>query len=167
MFGRKDSDDPQSHTHDEPAPVTVMQTSPRLSSSPAISPRPASLARRVASTPSDDRNGAAERKLTVGKGLSLAGEITSCDVLVVEGKVEAKKVVLTSTAHMSGDVVHQDIRIESGAYIDGHCRPEYGKTESRTSSAPKTISSPPREVSASPGRDLSAPEKPNGAGAKI
>jgi len=31
-----------------------------------------------------------ERKLTVGKGLSLAGEITSCDILVVEGKVEAK-----------------------------------------------------------------------------
>lgn len=31
-----------------------------------------------------------ERKLTVGKGLSLAGEITACDVLVVEGKVEAK-----------------------------------------------------------------------------
>ena len=32
----------------------------------------------------------AEKKLIVGKGLSLAGEITSCDVLVVEGKVEAK-----------------------------------------------------------------------------
>ncbi|MDD5585960.1 MAG: polymer-forming cytoskeletal protein [Alphaproteobacteria bacterium] len=31
-----------------------------------------------------------ERKLIVGKGLSLAGEITACDVLVVEGKVEAK-----------------------------------------------------------------------------
>ena len=90
MFGRKDSDDPQSHTHDEPTPVTVMPTSPRLSSSPAISPRPTSLARRVSASPSDGRDGAAERKLTVGKGLSLAGEITSCDVLVVEGKVEAK-----------------------------------------------------------------------------
>ncbi len=31
-----------------------------------------------------------ERKLIVGKGLSLSGEITACDVLVVEGKVEAK-----------------------------------------------------------------------------
>jgi cytoskeletal protein CcmA (bactofilin family) len=83
----------------------------------------------------------------------------------VEGKIEAKKVVLTRTAHMSGDVIHSDIRIESGAYIDGHCRPEYGKTESRTS-APKTISAP-RELSASPPRDLSAPEKTNGAGAKV
>jgi len=30
---------------------------------------------------------------------------------------------------MSGDVIHQDIRIESGAYIDGHCRPGTNKTE--------------------------------------
>jgi cytoskeletal protein CcmA (bactofilin family) len=30
------------------------------------------------------------RTLKVGKGLSVAGEITSCDILVVEGKVEAK-----------------------------------------------------------------------------
>ena len=30
------------------------------------------------------------RTLRVGKGLSVAGEITSCDILVVEGKVEAK-----------------------------------------------------------------------------
>ena len=85
----------------------------------------------------------------------------------VEGKIEAKKVVLTRTAHMSGDVIHSDIRIESGAYIDGHCRPEYGKTESRsTSSVPKTAS-PPRDLAATPPRDLSAPEKPNGAGAKL
>src|ERR1700733_11313610 len=85
----------------------------------------------------------------------------------VDGKIEAKKVVLTRTAHMSGDVIHQDIRIESGAYIDGHCRPEYGKTERQsTSSVQKTVV-PPRELSASPPRDLSAPEKPNGAGAKV
>jgi cytoskeletal protein CcmA (bactofilin family) len=39
--------------------------------------------------------------------------------------------VLTSTAHMSGDVIHQEIMIEAGAFIDGHCRPEYGKAESK------------------------------------
>jgi hypothetical protein len=26
--------------------------------------------------------------------------------------------------------VHQDITIHSGAYISGHCKPEFGKTES-------------------------------------
>jgi cytoskeletal protein CcmA (bactofilin family) len=49
----------------------------------------------------------------------------------VEGKIEAKKVVLTGTAHMAGDVIHQDITIHSGAFIDGHCRPEFGKTDAR------------------------------------
>ena len=45
----------------------------------------------------------------------------------LNGKIEAQKVILTSTAHVSGDVVHQDIRIDSGAHIDGHCRPASGK----------------------------------------
>jgi cytoskeletal protein CcmA (bactofilin family) len=55
----------------------------------------------------------------------------------VDGKIEAKKVVLTRTAHMSGDVLHQDITIESGAFIDGHCRPQFGKPEAKSTS-PKT-----------------------------
>ncbi|MDE2629494.1 MAG: polymer-forming cytoskeletal protein, partial [Alphaproteobacteria bacterium] len=58
-----------------------------------------------------------------GETVELAGTI--------EGKIEAKKVVLTRSAHMSGDVIHQDITIESGAFIDGHCRPEFGKTENK------------------------------------
>jgi cytoskeletal protein CcmA (bactofilin family) len=49
----------------------------------------------------------------------------------VDGKIEAKKVVLTSTARMSGDVIHQDITIQSGAFIDGHCKPEFGKADTR------------------------------------
>jgi len=35
----------------------------------------------------------------------------------IEGKIEAKKVILPGTARMTGDVVHQDIKIESGAYV--------------------------------------------------
>ncbi len=58
-----------------------------------------------------------------GENVELAG--------TVDGKIEAKKVVLTATARMSGDVIHQDITIHSGAYIDGHCKPEYGKADQR------------------------------------
>ena len=68
--------------------------------------------------------GTARVKGTVsGEQVELAG--------TVNGKIEAKKVVLTSTAHMSGDVIHQEITIEAGAFIDGHCKPDYGKTESK------------------------------------
>jgi len=69
----------------------------------------------------------------VGANAKVKGTVRGDEVQVsgqVEGKIEAKKVVLTRTARMSGDVVHQDITIESGAFIDGHCRPEFGKAAS-------------------------------------
>lgn len=51
----------------------------------------------------------ADKKLIVGKGLSLSGEITSCDILVVEGKVEAKLtegklLEITETGQFRGSV---------------------------------------------------------------
>ncbi len=70
----------------------------------------------------------------VGSNAKVKGTVYGDEVELsgtVEGKIEAKKVILTSTAHMAGDVVHQDITIHSGAYIDGHCRPEYGKSDAK------------------------------------
>jgi cytoskeletal protein CcmA (bactofilin family) len=67
----------------------------------------------------------------VGPGAKVKGTVRGDEVQLsgqVEGKIEAKKVILTRTARMTGDVIHQDITIESGAFIDGHCRPEFGKT---------------------------------------
>jgi cytoskeletal protein CcmA (bactofilin family) len=74
----------------------------------------------------------------VGQGAKVKGTVSGDEVELagtVEGKIEAKKVLLTGTAHMSGDVVHQDIRIESGAFIDGHCRPELGKAAAKPAQA--------------------------------
>lgn len=55
---------------------------------------PRASTRRAAHTTAHEHEtriaGDGGRTLKVGKGLSVAGEITSCDVLVVEGKVEAK-----------------------------------------------------------------------------
>lgn len=65
--------------------------------------------------------GAKVKGSVYGEAVELAG--------TVEGKIEAKRVKLTGTAHMDGDVIHSDIQIESGAYLDGHCRPEFGKTQ--------------------------------------
>jgi cytoskeletal protein CcmA (bactofilin family) len=68
--------------------------------------------------------------VTVGSGAKVKGSVYGQTVELagtIEGKIEAKKVVLTSTAHMSGDVIHQDIKIESGAYIDGRCCPGTNK----------------------------------------
>ena len=94
----------------------------------------------------------------VGSNAKIKGTVYGDEVELagtVDGKIEAKKVILTRTAHMSGDVIHQDITIESGAFIDGHCRPEFGKSESKAS----TLSYKP----ASTVREPLAPEKSNGA----
>lgn len=69
--------------------------------------------------------------VTVGNGAKVKGTVYGETVELagtVEGKIEAKKVVLTNTAHMAGDVIHQDLTIASGAFIDGHCKPDFGKT---------------------------------------
>src|SRR5579862_9325301 len=57
---------------------------------PAETPRPAeSELRPVVSTAPRRSNDADLRKLIVGREISLSGEITSCDKLIVEGSVEA------------------------------------------------------------------------------
>ena len=76
--------------------------------------------------------------VTVGSGAKVKGTVYGNTVELagtIEGKIEAEKVILTSTAHMSGDVIHRDIRIESGAFIDGHCRPGQRKPEERAAPA--------------------------------
>ena len=88
MFGRKG---------DEMEPTETI-TAPPASRAPEATPvaRTASpaLARRIVEMPGSRRSsspaGADDRVLKVGKGLTVNGEITSCDILVVEGKVEAK-----------------------------------------------------------------------------
>ena len=65
-------------------------------------------------------NNAKVKGTVYGDEVELAGTI--------EGRIEAKKVILTGTARMSGDVSHQDIKIESGAFIDGHLKPDFGKS---------------------------------------
>ncbi len=100
MFGRKDT---MENTENTPPQETVAQsptTTPRatIAEAPprvALGPTPGRRQMEPHSrrAPMPDRGtgmGTEERKLTVGKGLSLSGEITACDVLVVEGKVEAK-----------------------------------------------------------------------------
>ncbi len=99
--------------------------------------------------------------VTVGPNAKVTGVVYGDAVELagtVDGKIEAKKVFLTSTARMSGDVVHQEIKIESGAFIDGHCRPEYGKSESKNV--------PPVHKPVVAARELTA-DKTSQAGVKV
>ncbi|MDD2324460.1 MAG: polymer-forming cytoskeletal protein [Alphaproteobacteria bacterium] len=97
MFGRKDMTEEtevaqaqDTATQSPASPRSPMGDAARM---PSASPLPGRRPEHRRSHPVDrDRGlmGGEDRKLTVGKGLSLTGEISACDILVVEGKVEAK-----------------------------------------------------------------------------
>lgn len=60
--------------------------------------------------------------LTMGEHGHVAGSITADMIIVrgrVEGKIRARSVRLEKTSRISGDVWHETLSIEAGAFIDG------------------------------------------------
>jgi len=65
------------------------------------------------------------RKLTISEGAAVNGAIEADDVRIhgiVNGQITAKNVLLGATAKVLGDVIHADLIVESGAFLEGHCR---------------------------------------------
>ena len=71
------------------ASAPVPPRTPEPARPPTEAPRPAESAARPVPPPSPRRNDSDLRRLIVGREISLSGEITSCDKLIVEGSVEA------------------------------------------------------------------------------
>ena len=62
---------------------------------------------------------------TVGVKGSVTGEVLAQTVRMhgaIKGMIRAKSVFLASTARMSGDVEHESLAIEPGAFMEGHCK---------------------------------------------
>jgi cytoskeletal protein CcmA (bactofilin family) len=81
----------------------------------------------------------------IGQNAKVKGTVYGDEVELagtIEGKIESKKVVLTGTARMTGDIVHQDIKIESGAFISGSLKPEFGKSDAKPALKPVAAASP-------------------------
>jgi cytoskeletal protein CcmA (bactofilin family) len=60
--------------------------------------------------------------LVIARGASVKGTVAAERVVVdgkVEGPIRGGEVILKSQAHVVGDVHHQSLAIESGAYFDG------------------------------------------------
>jgi cytoskeletal protein CcmA (bactofilin family) len=65
------------------------------------------------------------KALIVGVKGSVTGEVIAQTVRLhgaIKGMVRAKSVFLALTARMAGDVEHESLAIEPGAYLEGHCR---------------------------------------------
>ena len=63
--------------------------------------------------------------LTVGDKATINGEIIADDVVVrgrVIGSIHARRVQLCSNCHVEGNILHEALAVETGAYFEGNCR---------------------------------------------
>src|SRR3546814_4179912 len=84
--------------------------------------------------------------LTVGEGAHVKGHISCESVRVygtVDGAVKAKSVVMAKTARVIGDIIHDSLAIEAGAFIEGNIKrlEGAGRTSTVSSAGVSTASS--------------------------
>lgn len=63
--------------------------------------------------------------LVIGETAKVTGEIVADAVRVLgtlNGQIKAKVVKLAASAHVVGDIMHEDLSIETGAFLEGHCK---------------------------------------------
>ncbi|HUO03278.1 MAG TPA: polymer-forming cytoskeletal protein [Rhizomicrobium sp.] len=63
--------------------------------------------------------------LVIGERAEIHGEIWAEDVTVrgkVIGRIRARKVLLSATSHVEGDILHEAFAVEAGAFFEGNCR---------------------------------------------
>jgi cytoskeletal protein CcmA (bactofilin family) len=70
--------------------------------------------------------------LVIGDRADIHGEVIADDVSVrgaVHGRIRARNVQLAKTAHVVGDIWHETLAIEAGAFVEGHCKRSDKATE--------------------------------------
>ncbi|HYS45082.1 MAG TPA: polymer-forming cytoskeletal protein [Rhizomicrobium sp.] len=63
--------------------------------------------------------------LTIGDKAEVQGEVWAEDVTVrgkVVGRIMARKILLAATSHVEGDILHETLAVETGAFFEGNCR---------------------------------------------
>ena len=63
--------------------------------------------------------------LIVGEKAVIVGDVYAEEIVVrgrVEGGISARKVSLSSTCHVEGNILHEALAVEIGAYFEGNCR---------------------------------------------
>lgn len=65
------------------------------------------------------------KTLLVGETAMIKGEIVAEKVFIhgsINGQVKARDVNLAKTAHVVGDILYENLSIETGAFLEGHCK---------------------------------------------
>src|SRR5262245_15628323 len=76
--------------------------------------------------------------LIVGEKAVIVGDVYAEEIVVrgrVEGGISARKVSLSSTCHVEGNILHEALAVEIGAYFEGNCR----HSENPLANAPENV----------------------------
>jgi cytoskeletal protein CcmA (bactofilin family) len=63
--------------------------------------------------------------LVIGEKAIVVGDLYAEEAVVrgrVEGSVRARRVQLCATCHVEGNILHEALSVESGAFFEGNCR---------------------------------------------
>ena len=63
--------------------------------------------------------------LVIGEKAIIVGDVYAEEAVVrgrVEGSIRARRVQLCSTCHVEGNVLHEALSVETGAFFEGNCR---------------------------------------------
>ncbi len=85
-------------------------------------------------------------KLVIGEKAIFAGHIEADEVMIrgqVTGRIKARDVHLAKTARVIGDIWHDSLAIDAGAFLDGHCKRNDAKQDSVTNTALATLATAP------------------------
>jgi cytoskeletal protein CcmA (bactofilin family) len=78
--------------------------------------------------------------LNVSPTAQIVGSVTAERVVVngrIEGPIQGGEVVLKSRAHVVGDIRHQSLTIEKGAYFEGRAQQAHGSNGSKLAAVGK------------------------------
>jgi cytoskeletal protein CcmA (bactofilin family) len=127
MFSSKSKDTPPPQAAPV-APVPAKRT--RAVSAPSIISADMAISGSLSSTGDIQIDGRLEGDvrsigLVIGDKAEIHGEVYAEDVTVrgkVVGRILARKVLLAATSHVEGDILHEALAVESGAFFEGNCR---------------------------------------------
>lgn len=87
--------------------------------------------------------------LTIGVSGCLTGQVFADYALVrgkVEGRIRAHNVTLARTARVVGDIIHESLMIEPGAFIEGRCERLDAVTADSETRLNLVVSEPPSQA---------------------
>jgi len=85
--------------------------------------------------------------LVIGEKAMIMGDIYAEEATIrgrVEGSIRARKVQLCATCHVEGNILHEALSVETGAFFEGNCR----HSSNPLADAPEIPAAPERKLPA-------------------